>query len=99
VGEENFCLSVLAADLKANRGTDPLSLILDKVHVVFKDEPGDLLVGHELGDSKFAVVDVLDTVRKLVTDILSTALDVFTPPSENVVDGVEDLFWVLVNPK
>jgi hypothetical protein len=44
-------------------------------------------------------VDVLDTVRKLVTDTLATALDVFTPPSANVVDGVEDLFWVLVNPK
>ncbi len=99
MSEADFGLVALFGDVKAERRAHPLGLVLNKVHVVLQDEPHDLFVRDALDDPELGVVDVLDAIREFVADIGMTTLDVFAPPSTNVVDGLENFHRGLVDDK
>src|SRR5690349_6970585 len=83
VGEADLRLVALFCDLKADRRSQPLGLVLNVIHVVLQDEPLDLFVRDALDDPELGIVDALDAIRELVADIGIAALDVFAPPSTN----------------
>ena len=75
VSEADFGRAVLLEELEPDLGVLPLALVVDEIHVGVENPPDDLLAGNPLRHPDLGVVDVFDSKRELLTDLLSTALD------------------------
>src|SRR5919204_4032227 len=90
VREADFGLIALRADFEPDLRPDPFGLVHNEAHVVLDDLPHHLLVRHQLDHPELRIVDVLDSIRELVSGVGVAAFDVFPPPSTNVVDSIEN---------
>lgn len=85
MGEADLGRAVLLGELEPDLGVDPLALVVDEVHVVVQHAPDDLLAGNELRHPDLGVVDVFDSEREHLTELVGVALDLLRPPAAGVV--------------
>ena len=98
VREANFCFVAFLGNFKDNVGVLPFALVFDEVEVVVYNVPHNLLAWNKLGDPDGAAVNVLVAVLEF-TELIGPAVDLFRPPSTNVIDCGESCFRGLVHQK
>jgi hypothetical protein len=96
VGEADFCFVTHSRDIESDISARPLGLILGEIDIAFQNMPNDSSTRNQFCYLLLAAMDVIVTVRKLITEAVGVTFNFSRPPSTNVIDRSEGLFWGLV---
>jgi hypothetical protein len=69
VGEADFRLAVFPRDLKNDLCAVPFGLVLGKIQIGIEGKPNDFLVGNDFDQFLLGIMNVLVTIRELVTEL------------------------------
>ena len=86
----NFRHILVFRDLKNNVCAPPLASVFNKARVAVQHVPNDFLAGNEFCDFLLGKVQIFVTVREFGAECVGVALNLYPPPSANILDGVKD---------
>ena len=92
--EADFCFVTDSGDIESDIGARPLGLILGEIDIAFQNMPNDSFTRNQFCYLLLATMNVLITIRKLLTESVSVTFNFTRPPCTDVIDGGEGLLPV-----
>ena len=96
MSEADFRLVAFLRDLKHDFCSLPLGMVFGELRAALQNKPNNFFLRNEFCYFQFATMEVFVAIRELAAEFVGTTFDISSPPSTNIIDGIEGFLRSLV---